>query len=104
LTAATQDSARSTQFLAVLLVHRKGQEGSLPTVERLSGTGAVGVRLKASDGAEDIIAFRTDPDAAKVAIGGLQLTGRVVAQGKDRAGRVVCGLVHPRAKDRDETR
>ena len=51
LTAGTTAPARGTQFLAVMLVHREGQESTLPKVELVRGTGAVGVRLTARDGA-----------------------------------------------------
>jgi len=96
LTAGTTAPASSAQFLAVMLVHRQGQEGTLPKVELLRGTGAVGVRLTAPDGAEDTIGFRTDENAPQVTCGGIDITGRVLAQGKDKNGQLVRSLAHPR--------
>ena len=54
---------------SMMLAHRRGQEATLPTVELVPGTGAVGVRLTARDGATDLVAFRTDEQAAVVACG-----------------------------------
>jgi hypothetical protein len=89
LTAGTTAPARGKQFLAVMLVHRRGQESTLPTVELVRGTGAVGVRLTAGDGATDIVAFRTDDQPAAVACGGIECAGRVFAQGKDKDGHLI---------------
>ena len=89
LTAGTTASAQGKQFLAVMLVHRRGQEATLPAVELVPGTGAVGVRLTARDGAADIVAFRTDEQAAAVACGGIESAARVFAQGKDKDGRLI---------------
>ena len=96
LTASTAVPAQSTQFLAVLLVHRQGQESTLPKVELVRGTGAVGVRLTAPDGGEDVVAFRTDQDSPRVTCGGVESTGRVFGQGKNKDGRSVRALTHPR--------
>lgn len=96
LTASTTEAARDAKFLAVLLVHRQGQEDALPKVELLSGQGAVGVRLKAADGAEDVVAFRADEAPASVACGGLESPGRVFAAGKDKEGRIVRRLTQAR--------
>ena len=87
LTAGTKEPAASQQFLAVMLVHRSDGETALPTVQFVSGTGALGVRLTAPDGATDLVAFRTDPQAPRVVCGGIESTGRVFAQGADRQGR-----------------
>jgi len=95
LAAGTPAPATTAQFLAVLLVHRTGQEDSLPMVELLSGRGAVGVRLTARDRTEDIVAFRTDADAAAVACGGLESDARVFAQGTDKDGHVVRRFTRP---------
>ena len=89
LTASTVEAARSTQFLAVLLVHRQGQADTLPKVELLPGTGAVGVRLTAPNGQQDVVAFRTDPQANTVSCGGVESTNRVFAQGRDTDGRLL---------------
>jgi len=96
LSAGTRAPARTGQFLAVLLVHRKGQEASLPSVERVDGTGAVGVRLKAPDGAEDLVAFRTDPDAPSATCGGVEIASHVLAQGTDKAGQPARRFAWPR--------
>jgi hypothetical protein len=89
LTAGTTAPARGKHFLAVMLVHRLGQESTLPAVELVHGTGAVGVRLTARDGAADIVAFRTDEQAAAVACGGIECAGRVFARGTDKDGRLL---------------
>lgn len=94
LTAGSTSPAEDQQFLAVMLVHRQGEESSLPKVELVPGSGAVGVRLTARDGAADIIAFRTDPQASAVVCGGIESAGRVFAQGKDKDGRVIRSLTH----------
>jgi hypothetical protein len=96
LTAGTTVPASSTKFLAVMLVHRQGQESTLPKVELLPGTGAVGVRLTAPDGAEDTIGFRTDQEAPRVTCGDIEITGRVLAQGKNKDARLVRRFAHPR--------
>lgn len=95
LTASTTVPAHRTQFLAVMLVHRQGQESVLPKVELLQGTGAVGVRLTDADGAQDTIGFRTDQEAQTVTCGGIEIAGRVLALGKDKNGRPVRRLAHP---------
>ncbi len=94
LTASTTAPARGKQFLAVMLVHRRGQESTLPTVELVPGTGAVGVRLTARDGSTDIVAFRTDGQAAVVACGGIESAARVFAQGKDKDGHPMRSMTH----------
>ena len=95
LTASTVVPARSTRFLAVLLPFRTGTDDRLPKVELLEGRGAVGVRLTASDGSEDVVAFRTDPQAKVVTCGGVEGAGLVFAQGKDKAGQIVRRFTHP---------
>jgi len=96
VTAGTTAPAQSAQFLAVLLPHRQGKEDTLPKVELVEGTGAVGVRLTARDGAQDLVALRTDPQAQTATCAGLKLTGQVSAQGKDKAGRTTRRFTHPR--------
>lgn len=96
LKAGTVSAADRGQFLAVLMPHRLGQESKLPAVELVQGSGAVGVRLTASDGAQDLVAFRTDAQAATVACGGVESAGRVFAQGKDKQGRMTRNLVIPK--------
>jgi len=95
LTAGTVSPARATQFLTVLLPHRDGQEAALPKVELVRGTGAAGVRLTAADGARDLVAFRTDPEAEVVSCGGVESNGQVFAQGTEKDGQVVRRLTHP---------
>jgi hypothetical protein len=96
LTAGTPAPQRAAQFLAVMLVHRRGQESALPAVALVPGTGAVGVRLTAGDGAQDLVAFRTDPQAPTVACGGIETAGRVFAQGRDSRGGVIRSLTLPK--------
>jgi len=96
LTAGTVAQSRDAHFLAVLLPHREGAEDELPNVELLRGTGAVGVRLTASDGARDIVAFRVDQQAQTVTCGDVDSSGQVFARGKDREGQLTRQFTHPR--------
>jgi len=89
LTASTVTSARSAQFLTVLLPHRQGKEDLLPKVELLRGQGVVGVRLASHDGAQNIVAFRTSSEPTTVSCGGIESAGRVFAQGKDNDGKTI---------------
>jgi len=95
LTASTTEPARQARFLAVLLPYREGKEAGLPRVELIQGAGAVGVKLTARDGAEDVVAFRTDREAKAVACGGVESAGRVFAQGKDSKGAVTRCFTYP---------
>jgi hypothetical protein len=88
LSAGTPEPARTAQFLAVMFVHRKGQAGALPSVELVRGKGAVGARLRSADGAEGIVAFRTDPEVPSVSCGGIDSAARAFAQQSDRDGQV----------------
>ncbi|MCL4193184.1 MAG: hypothetical protein KJZ87_15715, partial [Thermoguttaceae bacterium] len=88
LSASTVEPAREAHYLAVLLPHRDGKRSALPRVELLRGKGAVGVKLIASDGAEDIVAFRTDAGAPTVSCGGLESSAQLFASGKNSAGTV----------------
>jgi hypothetical protein len=56
----------------------------------------LGVKLAVRDGSQDIVAFRTDPDAEKVVCGGIESTGQVFAEGKDRSGRTIRRFALPR--------
>ena len=96
LAATPTGPSRQARFLAVGLPHREGQQGGLPRVALVQGTGAVGVRLTARDGAEDLVAFRTDQDAKTVACGGVESASQVFAQGKDRNGALVRRFAHPK--------
>jgi hypothetical protein len=96
LTASTVAPAPTAQFLAVLLVCRDGKQSALPCVKLLRGSGAVGVELQGADGSQHIVAFRTDADAKKVACGGVETTGRVFAQHKDKQGRTLRQFTTPR--------
>jgi hypothetical protein len=55
----------------------------------------VGVKLTARDGAEDVVAFRTDREAKAVACGGVESAGRVFARGKDSKGAVSRCFTYP---------
>ncbi|MGB4729059.1 MAG: hypothetical protein WBH86_16770, partial [Thermogutta sp.] len=57
-------------------------------VELIRGEGAVGVRLKANDGSEDLVGFRTDPQVQKVRLADLESEGRVFAEGKNAQGKL----------------
>lgn len=89
LTASTPEPSRQARFLAVLLPYREGHEADLPRVELLQGTGAVGVKLTAPNGSLDLVAFRTDPTAKTVACGGLEISGRVFAEGRASDGTLI---------------
>jgi hypothetical protein len=95
LTASTVRAARTTRFLSVFLPHRRGQEDALPRVEMLEGSGAVGVKLTSSQGLEDIVAFRVQPNAGVISCGGVSSERSVFAQRKDTAGRVTAGFEYP---------
>jgi hypothetical protein len=95
LTASTRVPSCQTQFLAVLLVHRFGQEETLPDVEFLPGTGAVGVRLKTPAGNQDIVLFRTDQEINTAGCGDIQCTGQVFARGTDKDGCLLRQFTYP---------
>ena len=63
LTAGTAAPARRHAVPGRHAGSPPGTGSTLPKVELVPGTGAVGVRLTARDGAEDIVAFRTDPNS-----------------------------------------
>jgi hypothetical protein len=86
LTASTLRPAATAQFLTVLLPHRQGREATLPKVELRRGEGALGVRLVHPNGAEDVVAFRTDPAAPTVECAGLRSDGRAFGRGRGREG------------------
>ena len=90
-----KDKARTAQFLSVFLPFREGNDETLPEIKRLEGQGAVGVRLAWPDGAEDLISFRTDPEARLVGAGGMESDGSVFARGTDSQGRTVRSLTQP---------
>jgi hypothetical protein len=95
LTASTNIPSRRTQFLAVLLVHRTGQEDRLPHVESLPRMGAVGVRLTTPEGNQDTVVFRTDQEAGTVEYGVIRGTGRVFARGTDKDGHLLRQFTYP---------
>jgi hypothetical protein len=92
LAAATAEPAPSARYLAVLIVRRKGQDDTLPVTELIEGRGAVGARLKAPDGSEDMVGFRTDGETQTISCGGIDSAGRVFAKGTDKDGRTVRSL------------
>jgi hypothetical protein len=98
LSASTTEPSASERFLSVLLVHRKADADDLPKVERIEEAGAIGVRLTAPNGDTDVIAFGTDPEASRIKCGRLTGTGRVLAEGRDKAGNVIREL---RVKNED---
>jgi len=73
--------------VTVLMPHRIGNESSLPKTELVRGDGAVGVKLTAPDGAEDIVAFRAG-DAKTITCAGLRSDARVFARGVKKDGSV----------------
>jgi hypothetical protein len=99
LTAATATAATTTQFLSTFVVYRAQGEAKPPEVRLLEGSGAVGVRLARNDGAYDVVAFRTDPEAGEVSCGELTSAARVFAGGYDKSGDVVRKLEIPNTSD-----
>ncbi len=95
LSASTVDAAQSATFLSVFLPFREGAEDELPKVERLTGEGAVGVRLAWPDGAVDMVGFRTDREAKIVRCGGMESDGVVFARGVDSEGHTVRKIEQP---------
>jgi hypothetical protein len=93
LTASTTQPSPATQFLAVLLPHRIGKEEVLPKVELVRGQGALGVKLAFSDGAEELVVFRSDAQAKTAECGGLQSDARVFARRRDRSGHITRRLI-----------
>jgi hypothetical protein len=94
-TAGTITPSPEMHFLAVLLVHRQEEEGSLPQVEFLPGNGALGVQLITSEGNRDIVIFRTDRQAGVVKCGGIESTARVLARGTDKNGHLLRRFTYP---------
>jgi len=92
LTVETSRPAATAQFLTVLLVHKSADQGKRPGVRLAEGRGAVGVRLAMPDGSEEIVAFRTDADAAEVSCGGLTSRARVFARRRNPSGRTIRDL------------
>lgn len=86
LAASTTQAATDALFLAVFLPHRMDDGQTLPRVERIDGAGAVGVRLLFPDGREEVVAFRTDENSPRVAVGGLRSDARVFARGRGPGG------------------
>ncbi|MBI4604807.1 MAG: DUF4962 domain-containing protein [Planctomycetes bacterium] len=95
LAASTVRPEARGRFLAVLLPHKLGGEAALPRVELLQGRGAAGVRLVHPGSGEDAIAFRTGREPARIACGGLEGEGRVLARGTSKDGAVVRRLEVP---------
>jgi len=87
LTAGTTQPDATMQFVTVLMSYRIGNESSLPKTELVRGDGAVGVKLTAPDGAEDIVAFRAG-DAKTITCAGLRSDARVFARGVKKDGSV----------------
>jgi len=92
LTASTKEPSATRQFLTVLVPYRIGQEASVPQAELVNGNGAIGVRLIASDGFQELVAFRTGEARAAVC-GGLRSDARVFARGARPDGTVVRRLL-----------
>jgi len=98
LTAATTAPSATGRFLAVLTPHRTGSDAPVTKMELVQGDGAVGVRLKTSDGAEDIVAFRTDADAKVVSCGGVRSDAQAFAIGHGKDGSVKRRLMYEGTK------
>lgn len=96
LTAGTVSPSTEMHFLAVLSVHRQGEEDNLPQVKLLPGNGAVGVHLITSDGNQDIVIFRTNRRAGAFKCGGIKSTVGVFAQGTDKKGHLLRRFTYPR--------
>ena len=93
LTASTIQPSTSAQFLSVLMPHRLGAESKLPKIELVPGKGALGVRLTTPDGFEDLVAFRTGPDAKTAESASLRSDARVFARGRAADGAVLRHLL-----------
>lgn len=87
LTAGTAEAEAGMRFLTVLMPYRIGDEARLPRTDLVSADGAIGVRMTAPDGSEDIIAFRTG-DKGPVSCAGLRSDARVFARGVAKDGSV----------------
>lgn len=86
LSAATTAPAVAGRFLAVLAPHRAGSESPLAEAEMLSGDGALGVRLRLADGAEDRVLFRTAAGGGTVDCAGWRSDAQVFAVGRAADG------------------
>ena len=86
LTAGTAEPSTTGRFLSVLTPHRAGGESPVTETELTQGEGTLGVRLRAADGAEDLVIFRTDAGAKTVTCGGLRSDARVFALGRAKDG------------------
>jgi hypothetical protein len=88
----------------VLTPHRVGGEPPVAKVELVQGDGAVGVRLRFPDGAEDVVAFRTDADAEIVSCGGLRSDALAFARGRTKDGAVKRRLMYEGIKLEETSR
>jgi hypothetical protein len=104
LTAATTTPSTTSRFLSVLTPHRVGGEPPVAKVELVQGDGAVGVRLRFPDGAEDVVAFRTDADAEIVSCGGLRSDALAFARGRTKDGAVKRRLMYEGIKLEETSR
>lgn len=98
LTATTTAPSATGRFLSVLTPHRTGSDSPVTKTELVQGDGAVGVRLRFADGAEDVVAFRTSADAETVSCGGLRSDALVFARGRDKDGKVKRRLMYEGVK------
>lgn len=94
LTAATTTPSATGRFLSVLTPHRIGSESPVTKIELVQGDGAVGVRLRFADGAEDVIIFRTNAAAETVSCAGLRSDALVFGRGRDKDGAVKRRLMY----------
>jgi hypothetical protein len=98
LTAATTSPNATGRFLTVLTPHRAGSDSPVAKTELVQGDGAVGVRLRFADGAEDVVAFRANAAADTVTCGGLRSDALVFARGRAKDGKVKRRLMYEGVK------
>ncbi|MCX6908481.1 MAG: hypothetical protein NTY01_10610, partial [Verrucomicrobia bacterium] len=98
LTAATTTPSATGRFLSVLTPHRIGSDSPVTKTELVQGDGAVGVRLRTADGAEDIVIFRTNAAAETVSCAGLRSDALVFARGRGKDGTVKRRLMYEGTK------
>ncbi len=98
LTAATVNPNLAAQFVSVMMPHRAGREPAVTKTALLQGEGAIGVYLLAADGSDDIVVFRTNPNAGTVSCGGMRSDAQAFALGRTNDGSVKRRLMYAGTK------
>ncbi len=104
LQAETVPRSSTGRFLAVLLVHRVGEEQNMPQVSPLIATGGSGAILRYPSGKTDLVLFRTGPEVRGIQHEGIQTSAEVYAEGRDETGALCRKFTFPQNEGRDETR